>query len=144
MEPAIDVQGFGEGAPGAGWPHPAVRRVLVGLELALSVLAVGGAVALVAGGAGMPASTIERFPFGSAVLGGIALLLVNGVVPAVVAIGELRHEPWARVGHVVVGAALVLWVVVQIGFIGLDSFLQPVLFGWGALILGLALVARRR
>lgn len=121
----------------------ALRRWLVGLEVALSVLAFGGAVSLIAFDAGMPATTIERFPFGSAVLGGIALALVNGVLPAVVAIGELRHAGWARIGHLAVGGSLMFWVLVQIGFIGLDSFLQPTLFVWGAVIVILGILDGR-
>jgi hypothetical protein len=121
----------------------ALRGWLIGLELALAVMACGGAASLIAFGAGMPDTTIDRFPFGSAVLGGIALLLVNGVLPAVVAVGELRRAAWARVGHLVVGAALMFWVMVQIGFIGLDSFLQPTLFVWGALITSLGILRGR-
>ena len=121
----------------------ALRWWLIGLEVALSVMAVGGAVSLITFGAGMPASTIDKFPFGSAVLGGIALLLINGLLPAVVAVGELRHAPWAQIGHLVVGGALMFWVLVQMGFIGLDSFLQPTLFIWGAVITSLGILNGR-
>lgn len=125
--------------PGGG----AIRGWLIGLELALAVMALGGAVALITFDAGMPASTIEKFPFGSALLGGVALLVANVAVPTVVAVGELRHAPWAAVGHLVVGAVLMFWVLVQIGFIGLDSFLQPTLFIWGAVITSLGILNGR-
>ena len=35
------------------------------------------------------------------------------------------------------------WVLVQMGFIGLDSFLQPTLFIWGATITALGLLYGR-
>ena len=128
---------------GGARAHRATRSWLIGLEIALAVLAIGGGISLIAFGAGMPSSTIERFPFGSAALGGVALILANGVLPAVVAAGELRHAAWARVGHLVVGATLMFWVLVQIGFIGLDSFLQPALFTWGAVITSLGILDGR-
>ena len=143
MDPTVGTSSAPFTNPGARPRGHALRLWLIGLEIALSVNALGGAIALIAFGAGMPASTIDKFPFGSAILGGIALLLINGLLPAVVAIGELRHEPWARIGHLLVGGALMFWVLVQIGFIGLDSFLQPTLFIWGALITSLGLLYGR-
>jgi hypothetical protein len=143
METPVDRRSPDSSVSRASTRAAGIRRWLIGLEVALAVLAVGGAVSLITFGAGMPAATIERFPFGSAALGGIALLVINGVLPAVVAIGELRHDAWARVGHLVVGAALMFWVLVQIGFIGLDSFLQPALFVWGAVITSLGILAGR-
>jgi hypothetical protein len=143
MDPSIDTSSTTAPTSGTRPRGHALRRWLIGLELALCVMALGGAISLMTFEAGMPASTIEKFPFGSALLGGIALLLINAIPPAVVAIGELRHEPWARIGHLVVGGALMFWVLVQIGFIGLDSFLQPALFIWGAVITSLGILYGR-
>ena len=42
---------------------------------------------------------------------------------------------WSAVANVVVGGLLMGWIVVQVGFIGLTSWLQPVMFVWGGAIL---------
>jgi hypothetical protein len=48
----------------------------------------------------------------------------------------------AVLAHVAVGAALMGWIVVQMVIIGLTSWLQPLMFAWGTVILALALVYR--
>jgi hypothetical protein len=120
--------------------RPPVDRVLIGLEVALAIGAFGGAIVLAGGGTDL-GGAVDDLPWGSALLGGLALALVNGVLPAVVAVGARRRRPWARAGHVLVGVALMGWIVVQVAFIGLISWMQPFCFVWGAAILVLALVA---
>jgi hypothetical protein len=73
-------------------------------------------------------------PFASPVLAGLALALVNGVLPTVVVTGSARGRHWALPGHIAVGLALMAWIVVQVGAIGLVSWMQPALFGYGAAI----------
>jgi hypothetical protein len=122
--------------------RPLVDRVLIGLEVALAIGAFGGAVGLAGGGTDL-GGAVDDLPWGSALLGGLALALVNGVLPAVVAVGALRRRPWARAGHLLVGVALMGWIVVQVALIGLISWMQPFCFVWGAAILVLGLAARR-
>jgi hypothetical protein len=104
------------------------------LEVLLSAAALGGAIALVTGAIDLGGST-QDLPFGSPVLAGVALALCNAVLPAVVAAGELRGRGWARPGHLAVGAVLMGWIVVQVAFIGLGSWLQVGYFVYGAVIL---------
>jgi hypothetical protein len=122
--------------------RPPLDRWLVGLEVALAVGAFGGAVGLAGGGTDL-GGAVDDLPWGSALLGGLALAVVNGVLPAVVAFGALQRRPWAGAGHVLVGVALMGWIVVQVAFIGLISWMQPFCFLWGAAILVLGLVAWR-
>lgn len=112
--------------------------VLIVAEVVLAVGAFAGAVGLISGGIDLGPSTGD-LPFGSSVLAGIALAVVCGALPTVVAIGAWRKVQWADLGHVVVGAALVGWIVVQVGFIGLGSWLQVAyaLFGLGIAVLGI-------
>lgn len=119
-----------------------VRRALVGLEVFLAAGAALGAVGLVSGAIDLGESTAE-LPFSSPVLAGVALALVNGVAPLVVARAELYRRPWAAAGHVAVGLALVAWIVVQVAVIGLGSWLQVAYGLYGAAIVGLGVIRVR-
>ncbi len=110
--------------------------LLVGLEAVLAVAAFGGAAALLSGAVPMEGA-MHDVPFASPVLAGVSLGLIDGVLPTVAVIAELRRRRWAPVAHLTVGAALMGWIVVQIGFIGFNSWLQPAMFVWGATIFGL-------
>ncbi len=115
--------------------HRKRELVLILAEFLLAVGAVAGAVGLIVGAIDL-GDAVNDLPFDSPVLGGVALGLACGVLPTVVAVGALRHSQWAPIGHVVVGAVLVGWIVVQVAFIGLGSWLQ-VTYG----LLGLAITA---
>jgi hypothetical protein len=120
------------------------RRSLLGLEAFLAVGAYAGAAALVLAGPDMIGDAVEDLPFASPVFGGIALAVVNGLLPTVVLLGELRRAPWAATGHLLVGAALVSWIVVQVAFLGWPPhWLQIAYFAYGWVIVGLAVLARR-
>jgi hypothetical protein len=117
-------------------------RVLLWLELLLAIGAYGGALGLITGGIDI-GEAAARLPFGSMVFAGIALLVVNGLLPTAVVIGEWLRRPWADVGHVAVGVALTSWIVVQVGLLGWPPhWLQILYFGWGCTILILALRQR--
>lgn len=114
------------------------ERVLLWLEALLAVGAFGGGIALAAGAIDLGEAT-TRLPFGSLVFAGIALGLVNGVLPTVVVIGALRRRRWALAGHFTVGLALVAWIVVQVSVLGPPLHpLQAIYFAWGWAILALA------
>ncbi len=113
------------------------------LDVLLAVGAAGGSWGLISGT--IDASTyVHRLPFQSAVFGGVALA-ATVFVPAVVAAGALlTGRRWADVAQLVVGGMLMGWIVVQVAFIGLSSWLQPVMFVWGGAIALLGELERRR
>ncbi len=114
-----------------------VERWLVGLELTLAAAATYGGVMFLTHlqNGFMPASTLDDLGLDSFLLPGIALLVVNGLVPLVVAIGTLRHRPWTVPAHVGVGIVLVLWILVQIPLIGFAPVLHPVYLAWGVALI---------
>jgi hypothetical protein len=125
------------------WPaEQRLRWWLIGLEVLLALGAFGGAYGLISGTMALEGSSSD-LPSNSPVFGGVALAVVNGVLPAVVAYGAARRARWAETGHLVVGVVLMGWILVQIGFIGVVSWLQPALFAWGAVILALGQLRRR-
>ncbi|MTV26398.1 hypothetical protein FTX61_13375 [Nitriliruptoraceae bacterium ZYF776] len=118
-------------------------RVLLGLEVLLAVGAYGGAAAILTGVLDFGEAT-DRLPFGSLVLAGLALAVVNGVLPTVALVLDRRRHPAAPLAHLAVGLALVSWIVVQVGFLGPPVHALQVLYlVWGVAIAGLALPEAR-
>lgn len=128
--------------------RPRGVHVLVGLLVFLAVNAIfgGGALLLDPSGGllGMPVSLLEGSPFGTYLLPGAVLLVLFGLLPLVVVFGLRRRPAWAYLSTrgtngfwlaaLGIGAALVVWILVQMTI--LRFFLQPIL-----LLLGLVIVA---
>lgn len=122
-------------------PHPLRgrwRTALVSLEALLSLNALVAGYALMTNGTHFDDATIEHLPFHSQRLGGLALFVIVGLVPAVaVVLDVLRHRA-APVAHLVVGPVTVGWILVQVAFIGWTSVLQPIVLAYGVLLAVLA------
>jgi hypothetical protein len=132
-------------APSRPRARPGVVSALLSLETLLAIGAFGGAAGFLLVGADFLGEGTADLPFASPVLAGLALGLVDGVLPATVVVGTLRQRPWAVRGHLVVGLALVGWVVVQVAFLGWPPhWLQLAYVVYGLVIVGLALSLRRR
>jgi hypothetical protein len=125
-------------------PHPQVRpgvlSSLLWLEALLAIGAFGGAAGFLLLGDDLLGPATADLPFASPVLAGLALALVNGVLPTVVIVGTLQRRPWAIRGHLVVGLALVGWIVIQVAFLGWPPhWVQRAYLVYGAVLTGLAL-----
>lgn len=120
-----------------------VRTSLLWLEAFLAVGAYAGATGLMLAGPEMIGDAVADLPFAAPVFAGIALAIVNGLLPTIVLIAEVRRAPWAAAGHLLVGVSLVAWIVVQVAFLGWPPhWLQITYFGYGWVIVGLAVTAR--
>lgn len=105
----------------------AIPAVLVGAQL---ISDTSGA------SVGFPSGWIEATPFGSYLIPGLYLLLINGLGMLTVAgLSAVRHwtAPWLTG---ILGAGLVVWILVQLVVMPEFSFLQAI---FGAV--GVALVA---
>jgi hypothetical protein len=128
-------------APERASHRPGRERAILWLEALLAIGAFAGAIGLISGGVDLGEAT-SRLPFGSPLFGGIALAVVNGVLPSVAFAAALRSRQWARRGHLLVGLALVGWIVLQVVTLGPPiAWLQVLYFIWGLAIVGLALQA---
>lgn len=111
-----------------GWPGPRATVLLI-LLLFQGVSAVGGGLWLVLHPTGiLPDLTLELLrgsPFGDYRFPGFVLLVVLGVVPCTVAFGVWLRKSWSRIGSLLVGVALVVWIVVQIAIIGYQPWPPP-------------------
>ena len=105
--------------------------VLLALLLFVGVGAVYGGIGLMVNGMGMPSEWLDRMPVDTWTWPGLALLLSVAVPQFVAAWLVTRHDPRAGVVGLAVGAALVLWIVVQLAVLQRYFFLQPVIAGIG-------------
>ncbi len=89
----------------------------------------------------MPLSLLEGSPFDSYLIPGIILLLVLGVFPLIVLYGLIQGKAWAWTGAVLVGAALIIWIGVEIAMIGYHSE-PPLQLIYGSVGVGLLVITQ--
>lgn len=121
-------------APRRGWSG----GVLLAVLLLVAANALYGGIGLVVNGLGMPDEWLTRLPVDTWTLPGIALLLTVAVPQLVAAWFVWRRDPRAGVVGLVAGAALVLWITVQLLVLQRYFFLQPVIAVFGLLEMALA------
>lgn len=128
--------------PSRSAPLDRLQHWLIGLEGFLALGAWGGAFGLVSGTLPLNES-VQDLPFQSPVLGGVALAAIVAVPATLALVLTLRRHRLAADAHPLAGGALMAWIVLQVGFIGLVSPLQPFMFTLGAAIMFLGLANRR-
>jgi hypothetical protein len=94
----------------------------------------------------MPLEWLKRSPFPNYLIPGIVLFAVNGIgsaFAAVVSFLRIRTAGWLGV---LIGLFLFLWICVQVYYVGLALFLQPMFAAVGLveLHLGIALLRMTR
>lgn len=123
--------------PVGRWEVSAARgwegAVLLALLLFVGVGAVYGGIGLMVNGLGMPSEWLDRMPVDTWTWPGMALLVTVAVPQLGTVWLVMRHDSRAGLVGVVVGAALVLWIVVQLAVLQRYFFLQPVIATIGVL-----------
>ena len=115
------------------------------LEVVLSVGALGGGLVLIVAPRGeimpLPLAALAGSPFETYLGPGLILFTVLGIGPLVAARLAWTRHPLAPVAAFVVGAALLIWVVVEIAIIGYSNEppLQMIYLVLGAVIAAVAL-----
>lgn len=124
------------------WPW---RAITAAITTFVAVGAYYGSWYLISG----PAASELQFPApeflpGDAwTAGGWALLVIVALPMTVVAVTSAVGSSSAPQAALVAGTLLNVWIVVQVALIGLVFFLQPVMFGFGALVVALGIWGRR-
>jgi len=122
-----------------------VARAAIALELFLAVGALGGGAALMLGPRGqilrMPLSALAGSPFNDYFVPGAILFVVIGCGPLAAAFLTWRRHRLAPLLACAVGAALLIWIAVEIAIIGYSNEppLQALYLALGAAILGVGL-----
>jgi hypothetical protein len=112
----------------------------VALEILLGIGAIAGGIALMAGPHGeiipLSVSSLAGSPFADYFVPGAVLFTILGLGPLVAAVFAWRRHRLAPFMTVAVGAALLVWLAVQVATIGFvsDPPLQPVYLGLGVVI----------
>lgn len=120
------------------------RRLLGGAAAVVSISALGGAVGLAAGGLDLGATVTDRLPWGSPVLGGIALALWVGIPFAVLAVVAWRGSVATDQVAVVAGLLVIVWIVVETAVIRTFSLFQPAYVAVGIGFVGAGRPGRER
>jgi hypothetical protein len=126
-------------------PMTRFAAVSLALEVVLSIGALAGGLILIVAPRGeimpLPLSALAGSPFETYFGPGLILFTVLGLGPLIAArLAWIRH-PLAPVGAFVVGAALLIWVAVEIAIIGYSNEppLQAIYLALGAVITAVAL-----
>ncbi|WP_148347000.1 hypothetical protein [Robertmurraya massiliosenegalensis] len=93
---------------------------------------------------GMSVDLLRNSPFEDFFIPGIVLFTINGVGSLIGSIIALKRHPLTCTVTIVLGMIMMIWIGVQVYWIGLISILQPIFFGIGMMEIVLGIVLFRR
>lgn len=111
------------------------RNVLLALAATTAVFALAGAISLATGVLELGTVAENRLPLHSAAIAGLALFAIVAMPMAVTTWFAARRDVRADAAAAVAGGALIGWIVVQILFLRVFSWLQPTMAIVGAAVL---------
>ncbi len=79
-------------------------------------------------GLGMTTDLLKGSPFPDFLIPGLFLFIVNGLLNLAAAILSFISNKYSGIPGLFLGAALVTWICVQVYYIHLSSFMQPLFF----------------
>lgn len=128
--------------------HNQLRRMLSLLQgfIGLGALPPGALLILDPSGKrmSMPLDWLKESPFRNYLIPGLVLFSINGLGHVLGALATWRHKRYAGVTASGLGLFLMLWIIVQVRWIRLLSWLQPTYFIFGLLELMGGLYLQRR
>jgi len=97
-------------------------------------------------GLGMSLEILANSPIDSFLLPGLFLLIVNGFANLAAAVLSFTRKRYAGHAGLLLGLAMILWIVIQVWWISLSSVLQPVFFVIGIIntLLGWRIIRAQR
>lgn len=111
-----------------GRDRPLVHWILLLVLGQLSIRALIGGTALLLAPSGrivgLSTTTLAGTPFKNYIVPGLILLVAFGVAPSIVSVALHRDRRWGWVGAVVVGFALIGWILVEVAL----GFERPTLY----------------
>lgn len=118
-----------------GTTHRQHRAGVAIFAAIIAFSAYAGAIGLVSGGLSLDDVLTARLPFGSPVLGGIALALIVAVPSTWLAWLAWQADPRTDAAALAVGIVIIGWIVVEFAFIREFSFFHPVYLVVGAALI---------
>jgi hypothetical protein len=131
--------------------HPGLVWTLIALHLFLGLNALIAGITFIIAPDGhliqMPLSNLDRSPFSNFLVPGILLSIFVGILPILVAYGlwrrpnwrwagalnPLKDMHWSWAGSIAVGAAAIIWIIIQIQWITF-GVLHAIVIAWGSAI----------
>ncbi|MFT5167537.1 MAG: hypothetical protein ACI8P3_002775 [Saprospiraceae bacterium] len=95
-------------------------------------------------GLGLSSKVLVGSPFQDFFIPGLFLFFVNGLLNALGAVFSIKRKKYAGIFGLVLGIILLLWICIQVYFIGLTHFLQPLFFAVGVVELILSYIYIRK
>lgn len=118
------------------------------LQIFIGLGAVAGGIGFLAdptgANIGIDAAVLGNSPFRDFLIPGLVLLFVIGIGHLIAGVVSLIPRRQAAVLAMVMGEILVVWILLQIWWIGPASWLQPLYLGLGVLELVLGLLLRQK
>lgn len=111
--------------------------VVAALGAATAVNAVGGAIYGLSGAPNVPREWLEGSPFRDYRVPSLILGVAVGGSSTAAAAAAWRGSECAGDAAIIAGVVLLGWISVQVAIIGPHSFLQPLMAGVGAAMIGL-------
>ena len=95
---------------------------------------------------GVTPELLKNSPLDSFLLPGLFLLLVNGLATAAGGVLSFLRHRYAGLTALILGNILILWIIIQVAWIGMISFMQPMFFVIGVIeaLLGFHLMGSRQ
>jgi hypothetical protein len=116
------------------------RIILIATELFTGIMAIVGTIGLLTGAwlQVLPVEWLRGSPFSSYVIPALALLVFVGGSSFLAAFLLLASHPLGEPASMLAGLILVVFEIVEYLVIGLTTFLQPLMFALGMLLIALA------
>ena len=100
-------------------------KILIACTLFQAISGLGGGVFLIADPTGetlsLPLCFLGNSPFPDYLVPGIILFTVLGLYPLIVSAGLWKRKYWSWLGSLLLGVALLIWIIVEIIIIGYQS-----------------------
>ncbi|HPR33478.1 MAG TPA: hypothetical protein PLK12_15370 [Prolixibacteraceae bacterium] len=125
-------------------------KILGYLQVFVGMGAVAGGLPMILnpGGSdqGLTTEVLANSPFPDYLIPGIFLFVVNGLGSLFGAYLSLKDKALASRAGMVLGIILILWIVIQVYYLGLVSWLQPFFFiiGIAELVLGIFIFKKEK
>jgi hypothetical protein len=82
---------------------------------------------------GTTTEILSDTPFDSFLIPGLFLVIVNGIGQAAGAYVSFKLKPFAGISGLTLGIVLIIWIIMQVYWIGFTHFLQPFFFVVGVI-----------
>jgi hypothetical protein len=125
-----------------------MKKIIGYIQVFIGMSAVAGGLPMILnpGGTdqGLTTEILASSPFNDYLIPGIILFTVNGLGNLTGAYFSLKERPFSGFAGIILGSALIIWVIVQVYYLGLSIWLQPLFFVIGIVELVLGILIFRK